>query len=501
MPARRTTALTSLLIACISLAVSPTPASAVEFDELAGWWHGPVEHAGQSSEVYLHFVAEDGKQMARLSMVAMDAWDVPVGTVTIEGDMLDMTPYPFPLEFDRRTDTLSGVLPEAAVPVYRIPVKLRRVDAPTIPEPRRFDHPVPEAAWSTDTGAAVWAGLALDPQRELLLVANEAGTVHALDRTSGEVRWRRDLGAAVRARPTIDGSHAYAIADDGRITKLEVEDGAIAWQATADSGGPPRIEIGKEGTRYDRYASRIVAHGPRLYFGGRDGALHALDADSGREIWKFATGDIITAAPAVAGDVLIAASFDGHAYGIDAQTGKQRWRTDLKGPVPGDVVVANGIALAGSRSYDLVALDAATGTLRWQYYYWFSWIESPAQIVDGVAYVGSSDALSLFAFDLSSGRLQWQRKVPGWAWPQPAVQGNTVYVATIGIGPATSRRQGAVTAVDRVSSEILWVHKGTPIEGAPQWGYAAAPVADAERVYAADLTGRVIALRTGAPRR
>ena len=161
-------------------------------------------------------------------------------------------------------------------------------------------------------------------------------------------------------------------------------------------------------------------------------------------------------------------------------------------------MIEDGIALAGSRSYDLVALDAVSGETRWQYYYWFSWIESPARVVDGIAYVGSSDALSVFAFDLKSGRLHWQRKVPGWAWPQPAAHGDEVYVATIGIGDARGRRQGAVTAVRRDTGEITWVHKGTPIAGSPQWGYAAAPATDGRFVYAADLAGRVVALEAPA---
>ncbi|HSN71179.1 MAG TPA: PQQ-binding-like beta-propeller repeat protein [Steroidobacteraceae bacterium] len=491
---RRHSALSA--VACLALAAQPASAADLEFEDLAGWWHGPLEHAGQTSEIYAHLLEVDGKPTMRLSMVAMDAWEVPIGTVTIKGDRVDTDPYPFPLEFDREEETLSGVLLEAAVPVYRIPVTLRRIDPPAIPAPRRFEQPAPEVAWTADVGAPVWAGLTLDEAHGFVIVATEAGDVMALDRSTGAFEWRQSVGAAVRARPTLDGAHLYVVADDGRLSKLDAASGRIRWQRTVDSGGPPRIPIGEEGTRYDRYASRVIVQDGRLYLGGRDGRVRALDAVSGASIWQFATGDIITAAPALDGDVVVAASFDHHVYGLDIASGKERWRRDLEAAVPGDIVIADGVALAGSRSYDLVALDVRTGEPRWQYYYWFSWIESPAQVVDGTAYVGSSDALSLFAFDVGSGRLLWQTKVPGWAWPQPAVRGDEVYVATIGLGSGEGRRNGAVTAMDRRSGEILWVHRAAPIADAPQWGYAAAPIAAGTSVYAADLAGRVVALRS-----
>jgi hypothetical protein len=42
--------------------------------------------------------------------------------------------------------------------------------------------------------------------------------------------------------------------------------------------------------------------------------------------------------------------------------------------------------LAGSSTYDLIALDAASGKELWKSYRWFSWIESPPVVRDGVLY-------------------------------------------------------------------------------------------------------------------
>ena len=64
------------------------------------------------------------------------------------------------------------------------------------------------------------------------------------------------------------------------------------------------------------------------------------------------------------------------------------------------MVVAGDRVLVGSRSYDLIALDAATGKELWKHYYWFSWIESPPVVRDGVIYTGSSDATNVYAINL-----------------------------------------------------------------------------------------------------
>jgi len=135
--------------------------------------------------------------------------------------------------------------------------------------------------------------------------------------------------------------------------------------------------------------------------------VYALEPASGREIWRFRTGDMVTGTPAVYGDFVIFNSYDKHVYAVKADDGSLQWKRDLKGELPSDVVIAGDRALIGSRSYDLSAIDLSSGEMRWQRYVWFSWIESAPNVRDGIACVGTSDALKLFAFDIRDGRMQW----------------------------------------------------------------------------------------------
>ena len=54
--------------------------------------------------------------------------------------------------------------------------------------------------------------------------------------------------------------------------------------------------------------------GQRVFVGGSDGRLYALDLKTGKELWKYESGDGFTGSPAVAADRLIIASDEGTVY-------------------------------------------------------------------------------------------------------------------------------------------------------------------------------------------
>jgi glucose dehydrogenase len=234
----------------------------------------------------------------------------------------------------------------------------------------------------------------------------------------------------------------------------------------------------------------------------RDKHLYALDARTGREAWRVAAGDIMTATPALYRDLVIFAAYDGRVQAVSARDGKPRWSYDAKVAVPGDLVVAENRVLVGSRSYDLVALDAATGKELWKHYYWFSWIESPPVVRDGVVYTGSSDATAIYAIDLADGSRRWKSAVPGYPWQRVVVTDDLVISGTLGKGAYPASRNGSLFALDRNTGEIRWMHLQPPeedtVKAGKNWGFASSPVLGPGVVYAADFNGRVSAfsLRT-----
>jgi outer membrane protein assembly factor BamB len=496
----------TLILRSLACLFALTPAAAqttVRFEDLSGWWSADPVHAGESSHVALQFLEKDGKQEARLWLMAIGAYDIPLGTVTLSGNSIDTKPESFPLAWNPTTQTLSGHLPADAAPVYNIPIEFKRSEPAEKPSPTDWKSkaPRPKVRWSVETGAPVWAGLERDAASGTLFVANEQGDLHAIDR-DGKVRWKFATGKPIRSQPKVIGKDVYLASDSGYLYRLDSKSGAEKWRAPI-GGTEPRLPANDPKTRWDRYGSSVVADKQRLYIASRDKNLYALDIKSGREAWRVAADDIMTATPALHGDLVYFADYSGKVRAVSARDGTPRWTYDARLAVPGDLVVAEGLVLVGSRSYDLIALDVTTGKEHWKAYRWFSWIESPPVVRGGALYTGSSDATNVYAIGVSDGSLFWKTPVPGYSWQRIAMTANLLITGTLGRGAYPASRNGSLFALDRETGAIRWLYLDPPseetVKAGKNWGFAASPVIGDGVVYAADFNGRVYAFDLRAP--
>lgn len=162
--------------------------------------------------------------------------------------------------------------------------------------------------------------------------------------------------------------------------------------------------------------------------GQKDGTYWALDADTGKQVWKTQVGPGgpsggIQWGTATDGSRIYVASansnnlsyklepsgvvIDGGAWSaLDSQTGKILWQTadPTAGSIDiGAVSVANGVMYTGSPSGLMYAIEADNGKILWSYQSGGSVIDGPS-IVDGMLYWGSGYGLKsnkkVFAFGL-----------------------------------------------------------------------------------------------------
>ena len=475
----------------IALCACPSPGSAQATSAppaaLAGHWKGLAEWAGAREWVALSITpADSGRLAVSLSLPAIHAYDFPLGVARWSGDTLRAGP--FELRWDEAGDRLEGMLPAMLVPVHSIPVTLKRVPA-LAPEPRGGSTaPTREPVWSFSAGAALWAPL--EAGAGLVYVGGDDGVLHALSVNSGRERWRFKAGGALRARPKLVASSVYVHADDGFLYRLDSASGRVRWKQRLERDSIVRIPIDQPGSRHDFTASGVLAWGGALYVGTHDGRLLALEPEAGRTIWTADVGGAVIATPALAGGRVFVGSLDGHVTAWDAGVGERLWSFDTGAAVSAAPVSDGRLVLASSRSYDLFALDAITGESRWNRYVWFSWVESTPALVDGVAYVGSSDAARVFALELASGRSLWEADVRGISWTTPAVTLDRVYVA-VRHSPSISPHEGSLLALDRATGAELWRVTNDAPAGATHRGFASSPVVSRGRVIVAGLDGIV----------
>jgi outer membrane protein assembly factor BamB len=403
----------------------------------------------------------------------------------------------FTFRYDRATDTLTGVMPEALVPVYTIPFTLRRVenvdDLLAASRNARAEPAVPlvNPAWTFDAGAPCWPGPTFS--NGIVFAGCDDGQLHALDARTGRRRWSFRAGGPIRTRATVSGDALYFQADDGVLYKVAVTDGAERWRVRVVETPVVRLPLDNPKSRFDRFGSDVAAAGDRLYLGTHDGRIVAIDAADGSKPWEFRTGATVAAAPAVAGGRVYAGSFDKHVYALDRATGALVWKRDTQGAIVSTPALEGNRLVVGNRIYDLLGLDADNGDVAWRRYVWFSWVESSATIRDGTAYVGSSDAAALFAFEARTGRMVWKTDVQGWAWGQPAVSNDRVYVGTASQpGYLGGVHHGGAMALDRRTGRPVWRFAAEPGKSGP-YGFPGSPATGGALTYFSGLDGKVYA--------
>ncbi|HEY6554653.1 MAG TPA: PQQ-binding-like beta-propeller repeat protein [Vicinamibacteria bacterium] len=461
--------------------------------DLTGSWLAELRHEGESTPFGLELeAAEDGKVLVKMSMPVVHMRHQAVGKMPLSVSGQEVKFGPFAFTYDPAARTLSGAMPKDLVPVYSIPLLLKRVDRLDLPERPEVAAPLAEPIWTFEAGSPLWPGATFADGT--VYAGGNDGRLHALDAATGKPRWSFLAGGPIRALATVAGGDVFFQADDGFVYKLAAATGKEQWRVQVGTKPVERLPFDNPKSRYDRFGSGVTVDGGRLYLGTHEGRVLALEAASGKTVWEFASGDSVLAAPAVALGRVYFGSYDGHVYALDAVRGQLVWKHDTKAAVVSTPAVdaASGRVVIGSRSYDLLGLDAATGARVWKQYIWSSWVESSASLRDGVAYVGSSDAAALYAFDARTGRRLWATDVHGWAWGQPAVTEGRVFIGAAATKDYLVGHRGGAVAVDRATGRPVWNFVAKASD-AGSYGFPGTPALGAGRVFLTGLDGRVYA--------
>ena len=182
----------------------------------------------------------------------------------------------------------------------------------------------------------------------------------------------------------------------------------------------------------------------RLYLATFDGRFYALDARTGRAVWRYDSGRCGWASPALAGPLVVETFIgracaedvpgrDGEVVAFERATGRIRWRRVI-GPTESSPLVAGGLVYVGDWSGRLYALSARTGATRWVYRAGGK-VKSSAALAGGRIYVGSYDG-RVYCLSARTGRLIWRASAQprlgalGSFYSTPALDYDRLYVGS-----------------------------------------------------------------------
>jgi outer membrane assembly lipoprotein YfgL len=277
----------------------------------------------------------------------------------------------------------------------------------------------------------------------------------------GEVR----LPLTVNVR----GSTVTLAASDGTVAAIDAATGRDLWRANV--GGPLAAGVGSDGK-----VTAVVT---------RANELVALD--SGKEIWREKLAAVAYTAPFVAGARVFVLTADRAVTGYDGQTGRKLWSQQRPGePLvlrQGGVMLAVGNTLVVGLSGRMVGLDPLTGAVRWE-----APLASPRGINDVerlVDLVGSvardGETVCARAFQTAVGCVNAARGAVLWTKPSNGNEG----LSGDGRLVFGTEADGKVVAWKRENGERAWITDRL------QYRALTAPLSLGRSVVIGDNTGLV----------
>ena len=245
-----------------------------------------------------------------------------------------------------------------------------------------------------------------------LVFAEKEGCVHALELETGSPLWDVGFISPVVQQLATDGSTVYAVFETGEMRALNPGDGSVRW--TVELLGWPTGGLAEP-------------HGV-IYVASSDGLLSAHDAESGEHLWTSDTLRSSHSTPLIAEDLVLVGSPDERVYAFDSRTGRPVWNFWTGGEVRGSVVAADGSAFFASDDGYLYAVGLQTGKIVWRTEIGNPGSRSPVAS-DGLVYVVSDDVW-LSAVDPSNGEVVWRYESPDELIGSPVLRGSIVNLFT-----------------------------------------------------------------------
>jgi outer membrane protein assembly factor BamB len=244
-----------------------------------------------------------------------------------------------------------------------------------------------------------------------LMAAAVDGSVVSLSR-NGKVNWTKKVSTHPIYADLVSSSGGVLASDSHLWLYRLGEDGDVQWKrsildAFENSAGERIFTDVLSGGTY--YQSKPTAYQGKLYFGTPAGFLYAVDAETGKEIWKFEMGAAISVGPACANGKVYAGQQGGERffYAVDADTGALAWKQTLPGGwVWGSAAVDDGLVYVPTVNGYAVCLDGETGHIVWMFPTARSVPAEPA--IDGDLVYFGSWSRSLYAFDKKTGEIIWK---------------------------------------------------------------------------------------------
>lgn len=155
--------------------------------------------------------------------------------------------------------------------------------------------------------------------------------------------------------PALDQGIIYAADGRGNVFAVDASSGDRRW----------KVELGTS------LSGGVGAGFGLVLVGDMEGSVYALNADNGSRRWQHQVSSEVLSAPGINQDMVIVQTQDGVLEALDAGSGEMRWQYDTDLPSltlrgTSSPLVTDTMVIAGFANGKIVALSASTGSLLWE---------------------------------------------------------------------------------------------------------------------------------------
>ena len=204
-------------------------------------------------------------------------------------------------------------------------------------------NPEGKIVWQFETKEKLQSTPAVVGDR--VLIAGCDHTLHVVDSVKGQKVAAIPLGGHVGASVAVCGDHAYVGNMANQFLAVDWKKSAVLWQFAAKRGG-------------QAFFCSAAVTDELVVVGSRDKQVRALNRQTGKEVWAFATKGKVDSSPVIVDKRVLVGSVDGHLYVLDLATGAQRARFDLGGPITNASAVGGQCVVVATFSGEVFCLGA-----------------------------------------------------------------------------------------------------------------------------------------------
>ncbi len=257
-------------------------------------------------------------------------------------------------------------------------------------------------------------------------------------------RWSFHAESLIEFAPVVGHATVYFANNTGTLFAVRARDGKLRWKY--ESG---RVQAAAPAL-HDRTVYHAFMYRSEVGKGDPTGEIVAITALTGKVRWRREIAPS-ESSPLIRDGVVIVGDWSGRVHALDAVTGETRWEFRAGGAVKSAVAAMGDRLFFGSYDSRVYCLDASTGRLIWRasaqerlgvtgrFY------STPA-VAYGRVYIGATDG-KVYAFDASTGKLRWSRSTGSYVYGSPAVWKGRVYVGSW---------DRTFYALDAATGEVAW---------------------------------------------